>query len=91
MVLDPANGVAKREGGCLLLQLVRSNTVEEHDREALVPSCEKWTVAAADGVRCARVRWEINFLLTFETAPLICKRTVHLEDHEVEYTLCPSQ
>ena len=33
---------------------------------------ETWTVAAADGVRCARVRWEINFLLTFETAPFFC-------------------
>ena len=30
------------------------------------------TVAAADGVRCARVRWEINFLLTSETAPFFC-------------------
>ena len=39
-------------------------------------ACETWTVAAADGVRCARVRWEINFLLTFEPAPFICKRTV---------------
>ena len=37
---------------------------------------ETWTVAAADGVRFARVRWEINFLLTFETAPFICKHTV---------------
>ena len=37
---------------------------------------ETWTVAAADGVRCARVRWEINFLLTFETAPFVCKHTV---------------
>jgi len=33
---------------------------------------ETWTVAAAGGVRCASVRWEINFLLTFETAPLFC-------------------
>ena len=40
MVLDPANGVAKGEGGCLLLQHVRSSAVEEHDREALVHSCE---------------------------------------------------
>ena len=31
MVLDPANGVAKGEGGCLLLLHVRSNAVEEHD------------------------------------------------------------
>ena len=28
--------------------------------------------------RFARVRWEINFLLTFETAPFICKHTVLL-------------
>ena len=35
-------------------------------------SWETWTVSAADGVRCARVRWEINFLLTFETAPFYC-------------------
>ena len=40
MVLDPANGVAKREGGCLLLQHVRSSAVEEHDSEALVHSWE---------------------------------------------------
>jgi len=33
---------------------------------------DTWTVAAADGVCCARVRWEINFLLTFETAPFFC-------------------
>ena len=36
MVLDPANRVAKGEGGCLLLQHVRSSAVEEHDWEALV-------------------------------------------------------
>ena len=30
-VLDPVNGVAKGEGGCLLLQHVRSSAVEEHD------------------------------------------------------------
>jgi len=34
MVLDTTNGVAKGEGGCLLLQHVRSNAVEEHDWEA---------------------------------------------------------
>ena len=38
-----------------------------------------WTFAAANGVRFARVRWEINFLLTFETAPFICKHPVYLE------------
>ena len=34
------------------------------------------TVAAADGVRYAHVRWEINFLLTFETAPFVCEHPV---------------
>ena len=38
---------------------------------------ETWTVAAADGVRCARVKWEINFLLTFETVPFFCVQPVH--------------
>ena len=37
---------------------------------------ETWTVAAADGDGFARVRWEINFLLTFETVPFICKHPV---------------
>jgi len=40
MVLDPANGVAKGEGGCLLLKHVRSSAVEEHDWGALVHACE---------------------------------------------------
>ena len=40
MVLDPANGVAKGEAGCFLLQHVRSSGVEEHDWEAPVQSCE---------------------------------------------------
>jgi hypothetical protein len=31
MVLDPVNGVAKEEGGSILLQHVRSSDVEEHD------------------------------------------------------------
>jgi hypothetical protein len=38
----------------------------------VINAWETWTVAAADGVRCASVRWEINFLLTFETAPFFC-------------------
>jgi len=40
MVLDTANGVAKGEGGCLLLQHVQSSAVEEQDWEAPVHSCE---------------------------------------------------
>ena len=39
-----------------------------------------WTVAAAGGVRCARVRREINFLLTFETAPFFCVHSVLLKE-----------
>jgi hypothetical protein len=31
MVLDPANGVAKGEGGCLRLPHIRSRAVEERD------------------------------------------------------------
>ena len=38
---------------------------------------ETWSVAAADGVRCARVRWEINFLLTSETLPFFCVHPVY--------------
>jgi len=41
----------------------------KHEKRTAGSAWETWTVAAADGVRCARVRWEINFLLTFETAP----------------------
>ena len=60
------------------------------------PGCTHWrtvinawetgTVAAADGVRCARVRWEINLLLTFETAPFFCVHPVFYE----QYKLCSS-
>ena len=45
------------------------------------PGCTHWrivinawetgTVASADGVGCARVRWEINFLLTFEKGTIL--------------------
>ena len=41
----------------------------KHEKWNAGSAWETWTVTAADGVRCARVRWEINFLLTFETAP----------------------
>ena len=44
----------------------------KHEKRTAVSAWETWTVAAADGVRFARVRWEINFLLTFETAPFFC-------------------
>ena len=44
----------------------------KHEKRTAGSACETWTAAAADGVRCARVRREINFLLTFETAPFFC-------------------
>jgi len=44
----------------------------------VIGAWETWTVAAADGVGCARVRWEINFLLTFETAPFFCVYPAHI-------------
>jgi hypothetical protein len=44
----------------------------------VINAWETWTFAAADGVRCARVRWEINFLLTFEIAPFFCVYLVNL-------------
>jgi hypothetical protein len=43
----------------------------------VINAWETWTVAAADGVCCARVRWEIIFLLTFETAPFFCVYPVY--------------
>ena len=39
---------------------------------------ETWTVAAADGVRCARARREINILLIFKTAPFFCVYPVYI-------------
>ena len=47
-------------------------------RLIVINAWETWTVAAADGVRCARVRWEINFLLTIETAPFFWVYPVYL-------------
>jgi len=44
----------------------------KHEKRTAGSTWETWTVAAADGVRCARVRWKVNFLLTFETAPFFC-------------------
>jgi hypothetical protein len=38
----------------------------------VITKCETWTVDAADGVCCARLRWEIHLLFTFETAPFFC-------------------
>jgi hypothetical protein len=37
---------------------------------------------------CARVRWEINFLLTFETAPFFCEHTVFINTVRDVLTSC---
>ena len=44
----------------------------KHEKRTAGSAWETWPVAAADGVRCTRVRWKINFLLTFEIAPFFC-------------------
>jgi len=49
----------------------------KHEKRTAGSAWETRTVAAANGVRCARVRWEINFLLTFETAQLFCVYPVY--------------
>ena len=49
----------------------------KRDKRTVGSASETWTVAAADGVRCACVRWEIHFLLTFETAPFFCVYPVY--------------
>ena len=83
MVLDPANGVAKGEGGCLLLQHVRSSAVEEHDWEALVHSCENGG-EHRPVVECNRHNWcSIGVTTSFpkcleiETAPFFCLYPVY--------------
>ena len=58
----------------------------KHEKRTDGSAWETWTVAAADGVGCARVRWEINFLLTFETAPFFCVYLVYKAKVEVERT-----
>ena len=57
-----------------------------HKKRTAGTARETWTFAAADGVRCARVRWEINFLLTFETAPFFCVYPVYcgMNNHDVD-------
>ena len=50
----------------------------KHEKRTAGSAWETWTVAAADGVGCTRVRWEINFLLTFQTAPFFCVYPVYV-------------
>jgi hypothetical protein len=44
----------------------------KHEKENAGSAWETWTVATADGVRCASVKWQINLLLTFETVSFFC-------------------
>ena len=44
----------------------------KHEKRTAGSAWNTWTVAAADGVRCARVRWETNSMLPFETVPFFC-------------------
>ena len=50
----------------------------KHEKRTAGNAWEIWTVAAADGVCCARVKWEINSLLPFETAPFFCVYPVYI-------------
>jgi hypothetical protein len=51
---------------------VCSVTQGAHIESIVINAWETWTVAAVDGERSARVRWEINFLLNVETGPFFC-------------------
>jgi hypothetical protein len=45
---------------------------------------ETWTVPAADSVCCARVRWEIHFLITVKTARIFCKCPVLTYNYNIQ-------
>ena len=74
--LDTSKRSTQKAFSCCDAILETGSAVSKSERTA-GSAWETWTVAAANGVRFARVRWEINFLLTFETAPFICKHTVY--------------
>jgi len=63
----------------------------KHEKRTAGSAWETWTVATADGVRCARVRWEINFLLTFESAPFVCVHPVYYVSVNLLCVLCDSE
>ena len=83
MVLDPANGVTKREGGCLLLQHVRSSGVEEHDWEASVHTCEN---GGSGGVRPVI---ECKFIVNFCNRTIVLCTPCILGAHVMERSLRP--
>jgi len=61
----------------LLGRHLRNWPRSKHEKRTAGRAWETWTVAADDRVGYARVRWEINFLLTFETATFFCVYPVH--------------
>jgi len=77
MMLGPANGVAKGEIGCLLLQHVRSSAVEEHDWEALVHSCENGG-GHRPVVKCNGHNW---CSVGVTTVPFFCVYPVFLQTY----------
>jgi len=52
--------------------------LSKHEKRTAGSTWETWRAAAADGVRCVRVRWEIQFFLTFETALFFSVYPVYL-------------
>ena len=58
----------------------------KHEKRTAGSAWETWTIAAADGVRFARVRREINFLSTFETATFFCVYPVYTHTHAHTHT-----
>jgi hypothetical protein len=52
----------------------------------VITKWDTWTVVAADGVCCARVRWEIHYLFTFDTAPFFCVCPVYKHTHTHTHT-----
>ena len=63
----------------------------KHEKQTAGSAWETWTVSAADGVRCACVRWEVSFLLTFETAPFFCKHPVFFMARRFFFFVCVSR
>ena len=72
----------------LLRPHLRNLPRTKHKKRTAGSAWETWTVVAADSVRCARVRWEINFLLTFKTALFFCVYPVYRQSVGLKVPLC---
>ena len=49
-----------------------------HEKQTVGSAWETWTVAAADGVSCARVRWETNFFNFWNRTILLCIPCIYI-------------